>query len=314
MFGLEMLDVLIGLVTVFLVFALACTAIVEAFAAWFNVRSNNLNAALGEFLSGDISQGQMFIKAFYNHPLVQSLSKGNEGRPSYIPPEVVGQVLESLLTASGAVKSLSDAVKSLPGTSESNRIKGLLDAFAKQANGDLATFRKAVEVHFDALMDRASGWIKRYSQTTAIIVSAVLVIGANVDTVGIASSLGSSPSAREKMMEVAAQRLTEARAIEGQAAAGKTDGGLTLDQAKKQTEAARVALDRARSDMESAGLPFGWRDWPRNFSDTVKKIAGLLVSILAISLGAPFWFDVLQRFMQVRSTGVATGKKKEDKK
>ena len=33
------------------------------------------------------------------------------------------------------------------------------------------------------------------------------------------------------------------------------------------------------------------------------KIVGLLVSVLAVSLGTPFWFEILQRFMQLRSSG-----------
>jgi hypothetical protein len=314
MFGLETLNVLIGLVTVYLVFALACTAIVEALAAWFKVRSNNLEAALGEFLAGDIKQGETFLNAFYNHPLVQALSKGKKRRPSYIPPEIVVQVVEGLVTANGAVKSLTEAVNSLPGAPETNRIKGLLDAFAKQASGDLTAFRQALEKHFDALMDRVSGWIKRYSQTTAIIVSALLVVGANVDTVDIASSLASSPSAQEKMVEIAGQQLAQAKNTEEQVAAGKAQGRITLDKAKKQSEQASAALSRATSDLESGGLRFGWRYCPKGFGDILKKIAGLIVSILAISLGAPFWFDVLQRFMQVRATGVASGKKQNKKK
>lgn len=313
MFGLETLDVLIGLVTVYLVFSLACTAIVEAVAAWFDVRSKNLNAAMREFLAGNYKDGQSFVDAFFAHPLVQSLSKGEKGRPSYIPPEIVGQVIESLVLASSTARTLTEAVKLLPGESGSNRIKDLLDLFSRQARDDLALFRKEVEAHFDALMDRASGWIKRYSQTAAIIVSAVLVIGANVDTVGIASSLASNPSAREKMLEIATQQVAEAKDAEGRIAAGKTEGGSALEQAKKKTEAARTALERARWNVESAGLPFGWKDCPTSSSDIAKKIAGLLVSILAISLGAPFWFDVLQRFMQVRSTGAAYGKRKEAK-
>jgi hypothetical protein len=96
MFGLEALDVLIGLVTVYLVFGLACTAIVEAVAAWLSVRSSNLEAALNEFFAGDLKLAQTFVKAFYDHPLVQALSKGKDGRPSYIPPETVGRVVEAL--------------------------------------------------------------------------------------------------------------------------------------------------------------------------------------------------------------------------
>lgn len=313
MFGLETLDVLIGLVTVYLVFGIACTAIVEAVAAWFSVRSRNLEAALNEFLAGELKQAETFVKAFYDHPLVQALSKGKKGRPSYIPPEIVGQVVEALVTTNGTM-ALTAAVDSLPGTREDNRIKGLLHALVSQASGDAAMFRKAVEAHFNAVMDRASGWFKRNTQIAALIASAVLVIGANVDTIAIATLLASSPAARMKVVEIADQRLREAKANEDQVKVGKAEGETTVEQAKKQSEAARAALDRAASEMESAGLQLGWKDFPKTFSQKLAKGVGLLVSILAVSLGAPFWFDMLQRFTQVRATGISPRGTKDEKK
>jgi hypothetical protein len=72
------------------------------------------------------------------------------------------------------------------------------------------------------------------------------------------------------------------------------------------------AYTQARVVLEVGGLQFGWRSWPDG-TELVSKIIGLLISIFAVSLGAPFWFDVLQRFMQVRQAGV-TPQEKEDKK
>ena len=157
MFGLEALDVLIGLATVYLAFGVACTAVVEAVSAWSNVRSNTLEAALKEFFAGNYKQTEPFIVAFYNHPLVQALTKDQHRWPSYIPPQIVGQVVEALVTANGTVTSLVEAVKSLP----DGRIKSLLEIFVAQADGDATKFRKVVEDYFNATMDRASGYFKR---------------------------------------------------------------------------------------------------------------------------------------------------------
>lgn len=66
MFGLETLDVLIGMMTVYFMFGIACTAIVEAISAWTRIRSQNLDVALNEFLSGDLAQNQQFITQFLN--------------------------------------------------------------------------------------------------------------------------------------------------------------------------------------------------------------------------------------------------------
>jgi hypothetical protein len=66
--------------------------------------------------------------------------------------------------------------------------------------------------------------------------------------------------------------------------------------------------------MELAGLPLGWKDYPKTLGEWVTKGAGLIVSILAVSLGGPFWFDVLQWFMQLRATGVALRATSQKKK
>lgn len=310
MFGLETLDVLIGLVTVYLIFGMACTAIVEACLTWLNVRSKNLEAALAEFLHGKLDDKQHFIDAFYQHPLVQMLSKGENGRPSYIPPHIVGQVVESLLTGNGA-KTLEDAVKSLPGTHQDNRIKGMLNVLAIQAK-DAAAFREAVELHFDALMDRASGWVKRSSHTITLAVSLLLVVGANVDTINLASSLASNPEARTQMLNIAQQHSTAAQELEAkaqaQATAVKADAA-TLETAKKQSELAVAAVKQAESSIASAGLPLGWSYLPVGDYHSpefirwwLSKAVGLLVSMLAVSLGAPFWFTTLQKLMQLRTS------------
>ena len=41
--------------------------------------------------------------------------------------------------------------------------------------------------------------------------------------------------------------------------------------------------------------PFGW----------LSRIVGWLLTIIAVSLGAPFWFDLLNRFITIRASGKA---------
>ena len=142
-------------------------------------------------------------------------------------------------------------------------------------------------------------------------VAAVLVLGGNVDTIAIASSLASNPEARGKLVDVAQQQLAVAEQLKLQAAAsadGQNNGALAA--ATEQTRVAGETLARAALQMESSGLQFGWTSLPSRWDEILQKLAGLLVSIVAISLGAPFWFSVLQRFMQVRAAGVTPDKAK----
>ncbi|MFA6921270.1 MAG: hypothetical protein WC216_05460 [Gallionella sp.] len=311
MFGMESLDVMIGIITIYLIFALACTAIVEAYSAWRDVRSKNLEVALKEFLHGQNTDGGQFVDAFFAHPIVQTLSVGEHGRPSYITPEIVGQVVASLINKKEGDSPLRTGIAMLPGTILDNRIKGLLDALYGETGENLAAFRKLIENHYDEAMDRASGWYKRKTQLYALVISAFLVIFANVDTVSLANSLSSNPAARAKMVELAQKTLDAAKTTDSSTKTTTPDaqdpGAPAINAGDR---AAAETLAKAYSNLSSAGIQLGWKDdYPDSLGAVISKIFGLLVSILAISLGAPFWFDILNRVMQVRAAGASPREK-----
>ena len=56
------------------------------------------------------------------------------------------------------------------------------------------------------------------------------------------------------------------------------------------------------------GLPLGWSHdtSPHSFSGGVGKILGLLVTAFALTLGAPFWFDLLGKVSRLRGSGPPT--------
>ena len=56
-----------------------------------------------------------------------------------------------------------------------------------------------------------------------------------------------------------------------------------------------------------------WRHKPTSLSSWLFKVAGILLTGFAVTLGAPFWFDVLNRFMVVRAT-VKPDEKSPDEK
>ncbi len=44
------------------------------------------------------------------------------------------------------------------------------------------------------------------------------------------------------------------------------------------------------------------------------KLAGIVLTSLAIQLGAPYWFDMLNRVVNIRNTGLKPGETKGMKK
>jgi hypothetical protein len=121
-------------------------------------------------------------------------------------------------------------------------------------------------------MERASGWYKRKVQTMLLVLATVVVIGLNVDTVHVTTSLLNNAPLREAV------------------AARASDSGTPED--------AAAAIDK----IDELNLPVGWG---ANAPDNVlESIPGWLIAIAALNLGAPFWFDLLSRFSRLRGSGL----------
>jgi hypothetical protein len=92
-----------------------------------------------------------------------------------------------------------------------------------------------------------------------------------------------------------------------------TNTATTADAAKLKAQL-QSDVDTFNEVTTSSLLPLGWkRSWHsyESYFETAPKdatfsaltvLAGWIVTALAISFGAPFWFDTLNRFMVVRST------------
>ena len=56
------------------------------------------------------------------------------------------------------------------------------------------------------------------------------------------------------------------------------------------------------SKVENLGIPLGWNPNPfsQAFPAWLQTILGWLMTAIAVSLGAPFWFDMLNKIVNVR--------------
>ena len=104
MFGLQMLDVAIGLISVYLVLALACTAFMEAVSGLADRRGRNLAAGIFNLL-----RDKQLVKTFYKHPLILSMREDGTP-PSYIPPQIfAATVVDRLVPATSNIQEIAAA-------------------------------------------------------------------------------------------------------------------------------------------------------------------------------------------------------------
>src|SRR5262245_23148954 len=113
--GSVLLDVAIGLVLLYLLIALFCTAIQEWIAQVTNVRATHLQAAVKVLLSGDDKPSQEAL-AVLAHPLFRMLAREeNAKEPSYVTSENFTNALLSKLVPTGNLDfaSLKTAVAAI---------------------------------------------------------------------------------------------------------------------------------------------------------------------------------------------------------
>jgi hypothetical protein len=323
------LEVVIGLAFVYFVLALVCSAVAEAISSLQRKRAKMLVAGIENLLSGSdtiTEDGRKLAKQFWNHPLIQGLirprgsaveadkASHSDGKgPAYVPARTFVSALIDLgarnskrakdaeeeqtdakekpadsaekpsdldekLTDIVMEASLVDAIKGIP----SAPLRKALLAIYKDADGELQAFRRGAEEWYDDAMDRVSGWYKRHIQFVLWVIAILVVLFLNVDTVQIATTLWKDPTTRAAVV---------ARADKA------------VQQGKGSVDVSKI--------VRSIELPLGWKlkfgrgkqEIPDHTSSVIAKLIGLFLTAAALSLGAPFWFDLLSKFVSVRGTG-----------
>ncbi len=265
------------------------------------------------------------LSDFYAHPLIVGLSQlpwrlwpwDTKVRiPSYIPTQTFTLALLDTIapTSSGAASPLLEVRRALVTLPDHLR-RPLLLAL-NDAAGDVSTFRAGVATWFDNAMERVSGLYKRKTKVTVLLLAAAVTLFTNADTVRIVRALSSNQALRDALV---AQAEATVRAPEPITRQFVSDTNATGD-------ARRVAFAKSLADMQALGIPIGY-----NVPDSVRTtiaaaswfgspskgalylglyvpqilsgLVGLLITALALSLGAPFWFDILNKVVNVRAVG-----------
>jgi len=313
LFNSSVLDVAIGLACVYLLLAIVCTTVNEWIGGLFKVRAKMLEKAIGQlldqqslrFASPPLSSPPAgspgdptveFLADFYKHPLVAGMMRDN-AHPSYLPARTFADVVMDLATVrtQGSItfQNLEDGIKDLP----DGDVKTALLTLLQTTEGKLENARKAIENWFDDTMDRVSGWYKRRTQIWTILIAVGITALTNADSIHIGRRLWSDPVVRSAIVEDAKARAQKTQGAE----ASSTDGS-----------------PLSAGERSLLGEIVGWQDVKQHNStaDWLERILGWAITAVAISLGAPFWFDLLNKIMNIRNAGKSPDEaaKKPEKK
>jgi len=276
MFGSQVLETAIGLIFVFLSVSLITTAIQELVASLTKLRARTLRSGLKSMLV-DGGQGLGLYEKIIDHPAVTPAGP----LPSYISAQ---QFSNAVLDALGGAALLPTAVSSVRIAAQNmpdSPLKPVLISMFREGETDMSKFEGRLQLWFDQSMDRVSGNYKRLSQMLSLAIGAILAFLFQINTIGILGLLWSEAPLRQAMDSAVGAYL-----------ASPGTGGQSL---------------RNVSDAMSL---FGLRPvWQAHPAIDATWIIGCALTAVAVSFGAPFWFDVLQRFVNVRGTGPSPGEK-----
>ncbi len=310
---LQLLDVLIGLTLVYLIFSTAASIGAELLEGWLRQRGRLLERGIGEILSrlvGDTGQdgdaaAKAMVRQLYESPFIYSLYEGNyeaggDKLPSAIPAARFAGALIALAAEHEAFRTATNTML---------KVAGL------KLGDDDAQVRAALAAYFDESMERVTGWYRRHVRLVLLVIGALLAIALNADTLNIMRTLSQDDALRAKIVATAIGGPGEGQAGTPVCKDATPECGRQLEQ----------QLDKQLALVGTLGLPLGW-DQGRNglslppcmpaaasqscshgraFASgalfVIAKLFGLALTALATTLGAPFWFDLLNRLIQSRN-------------
>lgn len=307
--GYPALDVLIGLAFLYFLLSIVCSSINEVAASVFGLRAKTLEAGIRELLGNKEA-----VDHFYNDVRVKALGKKTwasflrGSKPSYIPSRVfVLALLDSVVPklakaegkglvvqsgGSGPKYNLLDVVGQYAATVPNEYIRTMLQDALAEAGSRAGKVRTSLERQFDDAMQRVSGWYKRRTQVILFVVALALVAAINADSFTIGQRLWKDDVLRNAVASAATKTVASKQA----ACAGGA--------AQTAAETAAKCVD----EVKQLQFPLGWSraTSPHTVWAGLAKALGLLLTVFAVLLGAPFWFDTLSKIAQLRGAGRAS--------
>ncbi len=134
-------------------------------------------------------------------------------------------------------------------------------------------------------MERVSGWYARKIGLITAVFAIVIVAFTNADTILMFQEFSQDTALSASIVEAADKMVHN-----GQGTA------TTFKDIQQEVEELQIPLGWSAGKEDPRAVPDAADEW-------VLKVVGLGLTALAISLGAPFWFDFLGRLVNLRKSG-----------
>lgn len=315
---LPILDLVAGIIFVFFLLSVINNSIIEIISSFLKLRSKLLEQWLILTFSAKGGGDKTLAEEIMDHPLLTGLSAKGKST-SYFNSKNFSSALVQILwfkkfgetNSNLDIGKLKEAIQSsslLPDTLkatfqfEIDKIIRRLE-IDKEVFNPVEAFELKVSEWFDSIMERIGSRFKNNIFKWTVGISILITLALNVDTISLASYLYTHPNERAKWASQAYgsvedstyQKLVRRHPISGKASTSE-------DSLVKEIDSQHQKLKLAANTL-NAELPIGWTKAELNSfsSNWPKKLGGWMITIFALCLGGPFWFDVLGKLANIRS-------------
>jgi len=317
--GLDFLNLVIGLIFIYLIYSIAASTIWEIIVSISNLKGRMMhNWVLENFNEATDEANSEMGNKILDHHIIKGLVTKSSRKPVYISSELFTDVLVDLIVdcntndeaSSGKKVNIKSFKKNLKETKLLNQ--GLQRVFLQYLEGSdtLKDVKDKIGRWYDEAQERLIGTFKKSLQIWIFVISLVLVCATNADTIKLASYLYNNPDTRLAIAKKVDLLVQDTIVINNLTKIDTTiiDSLTRMEQKEilNKIDHDLKTLEELNDELQEVSIPIGWANEKfdsYSFWDILKKIGGLLLSVFAVSLGAPFWFDILNKLANLRSSG-----------
>ena len=346
MTGLGFLDLVIGLIFLYFLLSIVVSILLEIRSKTFSLRANNLEEWLKDTFQKEglaeklldhdliktlVKKGRKpayipdenFVGALFD-----IINKDGGGNDTYSMESFKASLEKSQLLPADLKRNILQKM-----SETENKVDQYIALKKEEVIDALQEVKDDVSGWFNNCMDRIGGTYRNMQQKWLITFSFVTVIFFNADTITLSKYLYNNKEVRDALVEQASRATQDSLTVAfyteimDKASDAGPQGQVTLegdDMALINDIKGSVGdLKQVTRELEGLELPIGWEANPKALNrfpvygsvgniilEIFLKIIGLSITAFAVSMGSPFWFDILNKLVNLKGAGAQPGKKK----
>lgn len=264
-------------------------------------------------------------------PHIESLMTSKGRFPSYIPARNFILAIIDKIRKEGGNYTKDTLIAAIGKTTLPASFKTVLIDLAVRASNTadpIKEFEQGIETFYTNTMDRISGKYKRRIRRSLLIVGFITAAILNIDTIKLVNESLADTSKLSSAVDNIIAKMPSMSVNDSAVTIKDTAGKIIISRSSRYDTAfnSNVNNKTAKEQIhtivvdygKTTGFHFGYEngftnEWFGDAKKTLLKILGIWITALALQLGSNYWFDMMNKFVNIRAAGKKPDEEKDKK-